>query len=189
MVSHPFLAPVEKDLALVRVEVVGDVKGTAEVVPKLVVLELRRVRGQGVGVARPGVGVEGGVAVIFVQGAVELLRAALGDHADLGAGRAAVFSGVIRSKDLDFLRGVHVGGAKTRAVGARARSRGAVKRDQVLRVAGAIEIRRPLVEKSAEARQRAAASAGHQPRKADRVAAVELERVNLLPADELLHGG
>ena len=83
-VSHPFLTPIPEELALVLVQFAGDVEWTADIEPKLVVVERQHgavgkqagdVRGV---VARPGVGVEHVVTGILVGGAVELLAAALG---------------------------------------------------------------------------------------------------------------
>jgi len=59
-------------------------------------------------IALPRVCIEGCIPDVFVGSAVELLRAALGDDANLSAGGPAVFSGVVGSEDLDFLRGVHI---------------------------------------------------------------------------------
>ena len=126
-------------------------------------MEGRRGRGKtvGIGIARPGVRVESIVLQVFVSGAVEVLRAGFGDNANLRARGAAVLGGVICSKDLHLLRGVHIRGAETGPVGARARSRGAVVGDQILRVARAVKIRGALAEAERKVRKRSAASTGH----------------------------
>src|SRR6266571_7173730 len=106
MIFEPFLSPIEEEPALICVEFFRDIDGAAEVVPKLVVVQGRRRSGQRVGIARPGIRVQGIVAKVVVSRAVELRRARPGDNADLGARGAAVFRRVIRSKNLDFLRRV-----------------------------------------------------------------------------------
>ena len=140
-------------------------------------------------IALPGICIQDGIADVFVSGAVELLPAAFGDDADLAAGSAAVFRGVIGSENLDFLRRVHVGRAQTGAVGARARSRSAIIGNQVLGIARPVDVRWSLAEGEAEVRKRAATSSGNQVGHEDRVASVDFKRVNLLPGDQLLHAG
>src|SRR5262249_27526540 len=54
-------------------------------------------------IACPRVGVKRRVTEVLDGVAMEALRAALGDKADLAAGRAAVLGVVIGSEDLDFL--------------------------------------------------------------------------------------
>ena len=137
----------------------GDVEGPADVVPKVVVMIGRREGGGGAGIARPGVGVQGRVADIFIGGAVELGPATFGDNPDLAAGRASVFSHVIGAEDLHLLGGVLVGGTEAGAVGARARGGRAVIGDQVFRGARAVDVRRPRAESEIQAREISAANA------------------------------
>ena len=137
MVFDPFLAPIEEHLAFIRVEFPGDVERAAEVVTILVVVERRRGRSKtvGIGIARPRVRVESIILQVFVCGAVEVLRAGLGDDSNLRAGGTAVLGGVIRREELNLLCGVHIGRANAGAVGARTCSGSSIKRDQVFRVA------------------------------------------------------
>src|SRR5882762_668719 len=187
-VPDPFLSPVPKDFGLVRIEVVGNVKRAADVVSELVVVNRscdacgRRDR-----IALPRVCIEDCIPDVFVGGAVELLRAALGDDTNLATGGPAVFSGVVGSEDLDLLRGVHIRGANAGAVRTRANGGSPVIGVQTLGSACAVDVRWALGEIEVEIRERPAASAGHQVGHKDRVAAVQLERVNLLAGDVLLH--
>src|SRR5712691_11449376 len=154
MVFQPFFPPVPENFGLARIEVVGNVEGPSDVVSKLVVVNRRRESRYRVRVARPGIRVQSRVSEVFVGGAMELSRAGLGRDPDLCAGRATVFSSIIRSQNLDLLRGVHVRGAQTGSVRARARGGGSVKGDQVLRVAGPVKIRRALGKAEVKVRQR-----------------------------------
>src|SRR5260370_21026585 len=97
-------------------------------------------------IAPPGVRIESVVTDVFVWVAVELLRAGARQDADLCAGSASVFGRVGSGEDLNFLGGVDVGRAQAGAIGARARRRRAVIRNQVLRVARAVEVGRALAE-------------------------------------------
>ena len=124
MISHPFLSQIKEKLGLVGVEVIGNVDRTAEVVSELVVVNRSGDEGgAGRRVALPGIGIEDGVADIFVGRAVKGLRAALGGDANLPAGGAAIFRSVVRSENLNFLRRIHIGSANAGAVGARAHRR------------------------------------------------------------------
>ena len=118
---------------------------------------------------------------------MESLRSTLGGDANLPAGGPAVFRRIIRRQDLDFLSGIHVGGADAGAIRAGANRRRAIVGDQTFRRARAIDIRRALAEVKAQVRKRAAASARHEIGHEDRVAAVNLQRVNLFAGDDLLH--
>src|SRR5262249_6789837 len=111
----------------------------------------------------------------------------LGGNADLGARGAAIFRRVIRSKNLDFLRGVHVSHTNTGTVGTRASGRSAIKSDQIFGVSGAVEIRRSLAQTEGKIRGGGGTGAWNQGCKTDRVAAIELEQIYLLSRDELLH--
>src|SRR5439155_16042209 len=133
--------PVAEEFVLSRVELVGDVDWTTEVIAVLIVVNRPCEisggdAGCGVGVAGPGIGIEDGVAHIFVSGAMKRLPAAPGDDANLCARGAAVFRGVVCRKDLDLLSGVHVRGTQTSSVGARAGGGRAVIRNQILGIAG-----------------------------------------------------
>src|SRR5882762_6657851 len=187
-VPDPFLSPVPEDLGLVRIEVVGNVEGAADVVSELVVMNRScNTAGSRDRIALPRVCIKGCIPDVFIGGAVELLRAALGDDANLATGGPAVFSGVVGGEDLDFLRGVHIRSANAGAVRTRANGGSAVIRDQTLWSARAVDVRWALSEIEVKIRERAAASAGHQVGHKDRVAAIDLQRVNLLPSDVLLH--
>ncbi len=61
---------------------------------------------------------------------MELLGTGLGDHADLAGRGAAVLGRVVGGEDLDFLDGIHIGGADGGAVGAGTNTDGAVKGDE-----------------------------------------------------------
>ncbi len=187
MVLDPFLAPVEENLFLVGVEFARDVERAAEVVAKLVVFHGRHVSQERISVARPGVGVERIIPQVFVCGAMEVLRAGLSNDANLRPGRAAILGGVVPGQDLYLLRGIHVRGAQTRSVGARASSRGTVVGDQILRVARAIEIRGTLAESERQARRCSTARPRYERRETDGVPPIQLEQVNLLSCDQLLH--
>ena len=187
MILDPFFSPIEEDFAFIRVELLGDEERAADVVPKLVVVKGRGEVGSGVRVPRPSVGIESVILKVFIGGTVEGLRAGLGNDANLRAGCAAVLCGVIRTQYLDLLRGVHICCAEAGAVGARAGSRSTVVGDQILWVPRAVKIRWTLAESEGKVRQRSGASTRHQRGKANRVSPVQLERVNLLTGDQLLH--
>ena len=87
---------------------------------------------------------------------MEIAGAALGDHADLAAGGAAVLSRVARGQDLYLRGGVDVGNADTGAVGAGAHHRRAVERDDALLGARAVDID-AVVEAESEGRHGVAA--------------------------------
>ena len=120
-VTHPLLAPIPEDFVLLVIELAGDVEGTAHVVAELVVVdgsgELLPERV----VACPGVRIENVVTDVVISRAMELVGAAAGENADLAAGGASEFHRVGRGEDLDFLRGIHVGGAQAGPVGTGAR--------------------------------------------------------------------
>src|SRR5258706_15894669 len=126
-------------------------------------------------VSSPGVCVENGVANVVVSVAVELLRSTLGSDTDLSARGPAVFRRVVGGEDLDFLGRVHVGRAQTGAVGASAHRGSAVKGNQALRRAGAIDVAGTLAEAERQAGQVAATSSGHQVGHEDRIPPVELQ--------------
>ena len=67
-----------------------------------------RYIGKGTVIARPGVGVESGVAEIFDEVAMQIARAALGDEADLSGRGASVFGRIIGGKNLHLLYGIYV---------------------------------------------------------------------------------
>src|SRR5580692_2149494 len=90
-VTHPFLPPVPENLGLVRIEVVRDVEGAADVVAKLVVVNgSRDTGGCRNRIALPGIGIEDRIANIFIRGAMEIPRTSLGGDANLATGRPAV---------------------------------------------------------------------------------------------------
>src|SRR5437867_2306290 len=119
---------------------------------------------------------------------MEVARTAPGKDANLAAGRTSVFGRVGRSEDLDFLRGIHIGGAETGAVGASTNGRSAVIGNQALGRAGAVDIGWALAETERKTREVAAARAGYQISHEDRVAPIQLQAVDLFPAHELLNG-
>src|SRR5262249_14735424 len=85
-ISHRFLSPVEKNLEFVGVEMVWNVVRAAHVVGKLIVVNgCSNVGQRGVGVAQPGIGVENGIARVFISRTVKLLSASLGNYANLPA--------------------------------------------------------------------------------------------------------
>src|SRR5215470_7505162 len=92
------------------------------------------------GIARPGVRVEGVVTGILISRAMELRRPCLRDDADLGPGRPAVFRRIIRGENLDFLCRVYIGRTNAGAVRTRSGGGSSIERDQVLRIARAVEI-------------------------------------------------
>src|SRR5712691_11918030 len=132
MVLEPFLSQIEEHLALAGVEFARNVDGAADIVPKLVIVNRRRRRGEtvAVGVARPGIRVQGGIPEIFVGRAMELARAGFRGKTNLRAGSAAILGGIVSRQDLYLLGGVNVRGPQTSAVGARTGSRGAVEGDE-----------------------------------------------------------
>src|SRR5712672_1124069 len=189
-ITNPFLSPIPKDFGLAGIEVVRNVQGTADVVSELVVVDgSSNMRSRRVGVALPGIRVKNGIADVFVSRSVELLRSALGSDADLSAGRPAILRSVIRGKNLNFLRRVHIRCANARSVGSGANSRSTVISNQALRGARAINIRRPLAEIETEVRKGAAARSGNQVGHENRVASVDLKRIDLLACNKLLDRG
>src|SRR5262249_21522909 len=141
VIFHPLLPEVEENFAAIGVEVVGNENRAAEVVSELIVVNgsCNSCR-KGIGVASPGIGVKRGIAEVLVSSAVELVSAGLGGDADLRAGTPAKFGSVIGGQNLDFLGGIHVGSADAGAVRTRTRAGGAIERDQIFRVARAVEI-------------------------------------------------
>ncbi len=190
MVFQPLLSQIEENLVLAGVEFARNVDGASDIVPKLVVVNWRCRRGKavGVGIARPSIRVQGGVPQIFVGRAMELARAGLGGKTDLRAGSAAVFRSIVGGKNLHLLRGVNVCGPQASAVGACAGSWSTVEGDKVFWIARTVEVRRTLGEAEVEIGQRCPSSTWHQRREPNGVAAIELERVNLLAGNEFLHG-
>ena len=87
------------------------------------------------------------------------------------------------------MRGVHICGTQASAVGARARSWRTVESDEIFRIARTVKVRRPLGEAEVEIGQRCPASAGNQSSKPNRVASIQLKRINLLAGYQLLHRG
>src|SRR5689334_15378607 len=86
-VAHPFLSPVPENLGLVLIEVAGDIKRTANVVAKLVVVNRSGdAGGCRNSIALPRIGIEDGVANVFIGGAMEFPGAGLGKDANLAAG-------------------------------------------------------------------------------------------------------
>jgi hypothetical protein len=138
----PLLRPEEEHLAAVGVELAGEVQRSPEREPEIMVAE----GGGGPGgrgvravVARPGVGIEGGVPEVLADAPVEGPRPALGDEADLAGGGAAVLGRVVGGEDLHLLHGVHVLGAQHRAGRAGAGGDGAVHHHDVLVVAAPVD--------------------------------------------------
>ena len=140
-----------------------------------------------VGVARPRIRVEGCIAKVFIRSPVKLARARLRRKPNLRARSAAILRSIICSQNLDFLRRVHICGPQAGPVRTRACCRSPVKRNQILGVARAVEIRRPLREAKVEVCQRRASRSRHQRRQPDRVSAIQLQRINLFPRHQLLH--
>src|SRR5712672_551876 len=186
-ITNPFLSPIPKDFGLAGIEVVGNVQGTADVVSELVVVNRScNVGGRRVGVALPGIRVKNGIADVFVSRSVKFLRSALGSDADLSAGRPAILGSVIRGKNLNFLRRVHIRCANARSVRARANGGSTVVSDQALRRSRAVDIRWPLAEIETEVCERAAAGSRDKIGHENWVAPVELKRIDLLAGDKLL---
>ena len=147
MVTDPFLAPIEEELALIGVEFSGNICRPTEIVPELVVMKRSCELSCRIRIARPGVRIQRIVLKVFISRAVELLRATLGNDADLGAGGSSVFRCVVRSKNLYFLGRIYVCRTDAGAIGARPRGRRAVKGNQVLGISRAVEIRWSLTKK------------------------------------------
>ena len=137
VVLQPFLSQIKENLALAGVEFSRNVDRAPDIVAKLVIVNRRCRRGKAVrvGIARPGIRIEGGIPQIFVGRAMELARAGLGSKTNLRAGSAAIFRGIVRGKDLHLLRGVNVCGPQAGAIGARAGSWCAVESDEIFRIA------------------------------------------------------
>jgi len=120
VILDPLLTEIKEDFALVGVEVIGNVNRATDVVAELIVVDRSGdAGGEGNSVARPGVGVERGIAEIFVNRAVKLAAAGFRGDANLRAGAAAILGSVVGGENLDFLCGVHIGSADAGAVGAR----------------------------------------------------------------------
>src|SRR5215470_2747786 len=118
---------------------------------------------------------------------MELLCPRFRDYANLGTGRAPVFPGVVCREDLNFLCRIHIRCADARAVGAGSRCRSSVEKDQILRVARSIEICRTLRQEGVCICQSTATSARNQRSEANRIASIELKRVNLFTRNQLLY--
>src|SRR5205807_9835953 len=95
----PLLGNKKEQFVAVAIEALRDEYRTAHVKPVLVEAVWRGAAGNlrdGAVVARPGIGVERGVAEILDQVAVKRPRAALGYEANLAGRRAAIFRRVVR---------------------------------------------------------------------------------------------
>src|SRR5260370_29651705 len=168
----------------------GDIKGPADVVSKLVVVNgSGDLCGGGHGIALPGVGVEDGIARVLVGGAMKVLPARFGDDANLSAGGPAVLGGVIGGQDLNFLSGIHVCGAEAGSIRASANSGSTIISNQTFRRARSIDIRGALAATAVKVRKSATTRSRHQVGHQDATAAVQLERIELLARDEGLHCG
>ena len=84
----------------------------------------------------------------------KLLTAALGDDANLAGRRTAVLGAVVGGQNLDFLHRVDVGRADGRTVGTGSNADRAVKRDQVVLRAAAVDVQTAGGEIEAELGQR-----------------------------------
>src|SRR5262249_5162849 len=96
--TNPFLGPEEEELVALFVEFSWNQYRATEIKPELIETERRRAavdRPISARVANPGIGIKLRVSKEFKCVAVESLAAALGDHSDLSAGRAAVFRQVV----------------------------------------------------------------------------------------------
>ena len=124
VVACPLLSNQEEELLAVLVEVTGNIEGAVQVPAELVVVEALPLGARII--ASPGVGVQRGVAEVLEGAAVEVARAALGNHADLAAGSAAVLSRIAGGQHLHLRGRVHVGHADAGAVGAGAHHRRAI---------------------------------------------------------------
>ncbi len=120
---------------------------------------------------------------------MELAAAALGDEADLTAGRASVLGVVVGSEDLDFLNGLQVSGADRSAVGTGSDADGAVVGDLQILSAGAVNGQAARGQAKAEAGKRAAADAWLQKGEEQRVPAVEHQLLDLLFFNGLANRG
>ena len=173
----PFLGPEEKQFAAIGVEVIRHEDGAADV--KAVLVRVWTL------VAGPGVRVQRRIAEILYQVAVEVPSPALGHEADLAAGGAAVFGGVIGGEDLHLGNGVHILSAEHRAGGARARGDGAVHRHQVFVPAAAVDAEAAVADAvGIERADGAAAHARLQQRQIDRIAAVQRQILDLPRLDD-----
>ncbi len=141
-------------------------------------------------VAGPIVGVEGGVAEVLDQIAMEVECAALGDETDLPAGGSAVLGVVVCGQDLHFLNGIDIqrsehGTGRSSACGDRA-----VDHDDVLVRAATVNAEAAVrYAVGIEGADRAARNARLQEREIDRIAAVQGEVLDLSGIDNAANLG
>ena len=110
---------------------------------------------------------------------MKIAAAALGDHANLAAGRAAVLGAVVRRENLHLLHGVHVGNANAGTVGTRPDGYRAVEGHQEVLTASTVDIQ---WSGHCEIERRHRGTTPHtslQKRQPDRVPAVEHHVLNL----------
>src|SRR6185437_3634915 len=96
---------------------------------------------------------------------------------------------VVGCEDLYFLHRVDIRIAENSTVGARTHGRRAVVRNQALRGASTVDVSVESINADREAVKTGAADTRNQIGHEDRVTAIELECVNLLAVDKLLHRG
>src|SRR6266403_45677 len=120
---------------------------------------------------------------------MKVLPASFGDNANLSPGGSAVLSGVVGGQDLNFLSGIHVCGAEAGSIRASANSGSTIISNQTFRRARPIDIRGALAETEVKVRKSATTRSRHQVGHEDGIAAVQLERIDLLARDEVLHCG
>src|SRR4030095_5893040 len=135
-------------------------------------------------VARESVGVERGVAQKFIGGAMKIFLAALRDDAYLAASRTSILGVVIGGEDLHFLRRIHIGNADAGSVGAGANRRRAIKSDQVVLSAGAVNIQSASRQPKAVTTERTANHARLKDRQREWIGPVGLNVINLFAFDQ-----
>src|SRR5215472_15993782 len=116
---------------------------------------------------------------------MEILRAALGNDPDLAPGGAAVLGVVVGGQNLDFLGGIEVGGTDAESgVGAGPDSYGAIEKDSVVLAARAVDVEVPRRQAEIVAIQQSADDTGLCQCQKQRVASIELGKLNLFPINQ-----
>ncbi len=116
---------------------------------------------------------------------MELAGTALGNHADLAAGGAAILSAVARGEHLHLRGGVDVGDADAGSIGARTHHGGAVERDQALLRARTVDVDAVVQAEREGSHRLTTYDAGFDLGEVKRIAAVELDVLDLLLRDKL----
>ena len=121
---------------------------------------------------------------------MHLARAALGNDANLAAGRAAVFRGIVGRENLYLLSRIEIGNADAVAVGSGADPDGAVISDQVVLRTAAVDVEATGGKTEIVTSKRiAAADTGLGQSQKQRVAPVELQQFDLLQFDQFSYRG